>query len=471
MKLFYKGDDFAQKILGSKKVSEGVVYRWSDYAFFHDYDGERFLYHNLTKKMYQLEGEEFAAEPGARFTAEQITGDETLSKLVADRFLVPEDKNETDLYEGYCKIARAMRMKKQGYDFFTILPTTACNARCVYCFEQGMKYVTMTDETVQQTIDFIKKERNPKHPVNFSWFGGEPLIGKNIIDKICSAMREAEIPYTSRMISNGSLIETDLVQKMKDDWNMKMVQITLDGVEEEYNRRKNYYFNYESAYWHVLARIKMLNVNDITVAIRINIDKGNIDGVLTMIGDLKNFIVKPEIVLFDLAPLFDLQESTEGIAVWEKSFQIIDEIRRLGYRVSPHYSIGSPRIHFCMADAPYEALVVNPEGKLYNCEHTEKAYCLGDVWNGVTNAEAVKRLAAVEPAQEQCHGCPYLPECTTFSGCPTVRVDCRYAAQKRAERALTLMIRNLKEKNLKAEEEKAEDENGDENTVISFEDC
>lgn len=469
MKLFYKGDGFAQKVLGSKTLADGIAYRWSNYAIFHECDGERYLYHNLTKKLYQLEDEGFDVQRTARFSAEQIAADENLTQLVNERFIVPENSNESAVYEGFCKIARAMKMKKQGYTSFTILPTTACNARCVYCFEQGMKYVTMTDETVQQTIDFIKKVRNPQKPVVFSWFGGEPLIGKNIIDKICSGMREAEIPYTSRMISNGSLIENDLVQKMKEDWHLKTVQITLDGVEEEYNRRKNYYFNYESAYWHVLARIKMLNVNDVTVAIRINIDKENIDGVLTMIDDLKNFIVKPELVFFDLAPLFDLQESTEGITVWEKSFKIIDEIGKQGYHVAPHYSVNSAKYHFCMADAPYMALVISPEGKLYNCEHIEAAYCLGDIWDGVTNTNAVKRLAAVEPAQEQCRGCFSLPNCTTFSGCDTVRVDCRYAETKRLNRALNQFIRNIKSK--KAEKEKDEEKDEEENSELPLENC
>ena len=52
--------------------------------------------------------------------------------------MVPEHKNEAESGVSFCKIARALKMKKEGYSSFTILPTTACNAWCVYCFEQEL---------------------------------------------------------------------------------------------------------------------------------------------------------------------------------------------------------------------------------------------------------------------------------------------------------------------------------------------
>ena len=95
-----------------------------------------------------------------------------------------------------------------------------------------MKYVTMNDDTVEQTIEFIKKSRNPKEPVRFSWFGGEPLVGEKIIDRICDGMREAGIEFDSNMVTNSALITEDTIKKMKNDWNLTTMQITLDGVEE-----------------------------------------------------------------------------------------------------------------------------------------------------------------------------------------------------------------------------------------------
>ena len=442
MKVFYDGDKFTQSVLGKKQVNAGKTYRWSVYAVPHSVDGNDYLYNNFTKKIFLLEGEAFDVQPDKRYSADEINADSNLKLLVEENFILPEEKRESDIYESYCKIARAVKMKRDGYISYTILPTTTCNARCVYCYEQGIEYVTMSDETVAQVIEFIKKTHNRKNPINITWFGGEPLIGEKMIDKICAAMREADIEYGCRMVSNGALITDDIVKKMRDDWKLHHIQITLDGVEEEYNRRKNYYFNYESAYWHVLSRIKKVNEAGIFINIRVNMDSGNIDGVLQMIEDVKAFIPNPEDVSFDLVPLFDLQASENGLEVWDKSFAIADNIMAQGLRVARHHSISKANFHYCMADAPYATIVIAPDGKLYNCENIRSFDSVGDVVNGITNPEYIAKLYEVEPAMEQCKDCVSLPECTTFTRCSHVRVNCKFALRKRMERALDRVIRH-----------------------------
>ena len=440
MKTIFEGDKLVRSVIGAKKVTPDNTYRWSDYIVPHSVNGKSYLFNSFTKISYLLEGEDFETAPAARFSSEQVEADENLKQLVADSALVPENKDETEIYEAFCKIARALTTKKDGYNGFTFLPTTACNARCVYCFEQGMKYVTMSDETLEQAIRFIKKSRNPKRSVRLSWFGGEPLVGKKIIDRVCSSLRNDGIEFKCRMITNGSLVTSEIIEKMHNDWNLDRVQITLDGCEEEYNRRKNYYFDYESAYWHVLSRIKLLNKNGIKVTIRVNIDEGNVDTVPQMIEDLKNFIVNQKNISFDLTPLFNVQESPEGIEVWKKCMDISDLIESNGFRVARHFSVSKTKYNLCMADNPYSSLVISPEGKLFACEHIEAFESLGDVWNGVTNLKLVKRLYDVEPAKEKCRGCFALPNCTTFSGCNVNRVDCRYVAGSNLKRLLDKML-------------------------------
>ena len=464
MKLIYKGDSLVHSILGDKQLTADT-YRPSVFVLCHEQDGKRYLYHNFTKKLWETEDESLDLSEAARFSPETIKNDSTLLQLVKDSFLVPVDKDETATYVSFCKIARAMKMKKKGYSTFTILPTTACNARCFYCYEEGIEFVTMTDETVDQVIAFIKKTRNPDEKVNFSWFGGEPLIGEKTIDKICAAMRRENIPYRSRITTNGSLITESIAKKMRDDWRLDHVQITLDGVEEEYNRRKNYYFNYDSAYWHVLSRIKLINENEIFLTIRVNVDASNIDGVPQMVADLKNFLPHPELVSIDIAPLFDLQASASGLEIWDKSFRLGEWLREQQIRVAPHYTPRKARYYFCMADSPYNAIVIAPDGKLYNCENFMSFESVGDVWEGVTNESYIKGLQDVEPAREQCRGCFSLPECTTFSRCGHPRVDCKYATRKRAERALTVLIRHY------TKQQAAEEETETEETEITSENC
>ena len=118
-----------------------------------------------------------------------------------------------------------------------------------------------------------------------------------------------------------------------------------------------------------------------------------------------------------------------------------------------------------MADSPYRAIVIAPDGKLYNCENIMSFDSVGDIWEGITNEDYIKGLFAVEPAREQCKGCFSLPECTTFSRCGHPRVDCKYAARKRAERAVTALIRHC------IAQQKQEEEPETEETEVNSDNC
>lgn len=459
MQLIFHGDTKLQTVLGKKQVTPGTDYRWSVFTMLHMFEGKPHLFNNLSKQIYLLENEAFDYVADARFTADQVSADAALTTLVADGFLVHEDKDEAKAYENYCKLMRAMLPK--GYNKYTILPTTACNARCAYCFEAGIPFVSMNDETVEQTIAFIKKMRDPNKPVRFSWFGGEPLMGEKIIDKIVDSLIADGITVQSTMISNGSLITEENIRKMRDKWNLRHIQITLDGTEEQYNQRKNYVFNYKSAYWHVLSRIKMVNENGIRLTIRINIDHENAGGVPTMMDDLKNFITDPSTVVFDIVPLFDLQAGDNPQKIWDRSFAIADAIREKGFVATAHYRIQKTRINFCMADRPYNALVITPDGKLYPCEHVQAVESYGDVWNGFTRPDLMQKANTVEPARPECRDCISLPNCTTFTGCPNHKEDCKYSERRRLERAIDFALRYMQKLKTTSLEENEPEEDED----------
>lgn len=67
---------------------------------------------------------------------------------------MPADKDECAYYNQISSLMRVYSRKK-GIRGYTILPTLGCNARCVYCYEEGMQQVTMTPEIVEQAIRFI----------------------------------------------------------------------------------------------------------------------------------------------------------------------------------------------------------------------------------------------------------------------------------------------------------------------------
>jgi len=212
-----KPDAALAKFLPPASPRPGIKYIPSQYALPFTHGGKDYIFHNLTKQC--VEG---ALPASAR-------AGEGWDELIAAHFLVPENKDECAWYNQISALMRAYSRKK-GIRGYTILPTFGCNARCVYCYEEGMKQVTMTPEIEEQVIRYILGTHEGDK-VKLSWFGGEPLLGVRTIDRVCEGMREAGLDYKSSMISNGSLITPEIVKKMASDWNLSHIQISMDGAD------------------------------------------------------------------------------------------------------------------------------------------------------------------------------------------------------------------------------------------------
>ena len=252
-----KPDAALQKLLPPVSPRPDINYVPSKYALPFAHGGKQYVFHNLTKQC--IEG---VLPASAR-------AGEGWDELIAARFLVPEDKDECALYNQVSALLRALNREK-GLADYTILPTLGCNARCVYCYEAGREQVAMTPETVEQVIRFILDTRG-EDPVRLNWFGGEPLLMVKTIDRVCEALRAAGVAYKSSMVSNGSLVTPEIIERMTGDWRLDHIQISMDGAEGDYISRKRYYADRD--YYHrVMESISALSAAGIRVAVRCNVD-------------------------------------------------------------------------------------------------------------------------------------------------------------------------------------------------------
>ena len=64
-----------------------------------------------------------------------------------------------------------------------IAVTLLCNMDCPYCFE-NKKNITITKEIEDNLISFIDKNTPNEGSLNISWFGGEPLLQKDLIYRL-----------------------------------------------------------------------------------------------------------------------------------------------------------------------------------------------------------------------------------------------------------------------------------------------
>ena len=400
-----KMDALLQKLLPPQKLRPDVLYRPSQFAL---QVGHR-VWNTLTQECLETE------LPQAAYAGQGC------DELIRRYFLVPEGKDECGFYESISSLTRAYH-HKAGYRGYIILPTLGCNARCVYCYEQGMRQIGMTPEIVEQTIRFIL-DTHAEETIHIGWFGGEPLLRPDVIDTICTAMEEAGLSCETSMISNGSLITPEILAKMTGPWKLHRIQLSMDGAEEDYIQRKRY-DSYQDQYHRVLESADQLAQAGVHVIIRCNVDLNNWDRIDLSLEDLKACIHHKALVGIYFCPLNEVRTSEEDIALWTRIAELRSRYEESGFRMSESIcGNGRFRVFHCMADM--NRVLISPDGGLYPCEHCPPEARYGDIWHNVTRPDVKDAFSRTDRTREKCRKCPYLPVCTSFAACPVQDTHCR----------------------------------------------
>lgn len=193
---------------------------------------------------------------------------------------------------------------KNIVDSFVILPTTACNARCFYCYEAGAWVINMDCDTAEATADYIINVSNGKD-VTLQWFGGEPLCNTGAINRITDRLAENGIAYKSTMTTNGYLFDGALIKTAVDKWKLKSVQITLDGLAETYNKVKSFKNGDENAFDRVINNINLVTEAGINVKIRLSMDFHNSEELFALAEYLKKQLKNIHKVCLYVTPLYE----------------------------------------------------------------------------------------------------------------------------------------------------------------------
>lgn len=368
---------------------------------------------------------------------------------LSDRwFFVPEETKEKE-YADLVKWVLATRQKKtNAITSYTIFPTTDCNARCFYCFELGRSRIPMSQETAEKVAQYIASHCGDK-PVKLMWFGGEPLYNRPAIDTICNGLRQLGVEFKSTMVSNGYLFDEEIVRAAVDDWNLKNVQITLDGTEAVYNKAKAYIYRDGSPYQIVLNNIGRLLDAKVRVIVRCNMDLYNADDLLNLVEELaQRFVNKNGLYvyahhIFDgKIPMAQMHTSEE----WEKRDQAM---RLLEEKIEQHGLMAhggiskNIKMNHCMADSG-RSVTILPDGNVGLCEHFSESEFIGHIDREGFDQSAVADWKATTPQIPECEHCFYYLDCVILKKCPNSSECYPQYRQERYRRLQRQMVNTYK---------------------------
>ena len=422
MKILKDGMANVAKIINKKTLSEEKQYRMSQFVFYYK-ENSRFLLQNImTDEVTELTETEWNAVEDLKkepHSYEYLVSN-GLTELAVKRYIVESDTDDVKQYQQTVFLLKTISGKSKGLKNYTILPTTGCNARCIYCYEEGYEVKTMTEETAEKLVDFIC-ETKQDDTIHLNWFGGEPLSGANIIRNICSGLQEKGVSYFSTMVTNASLMTKEMAHEAKELWKLRSVQISLDGVKEDYTVRKAYYNPEKHNYDVVMQAVHYLLDEGIKVNMRVNVDFDNIKRIRAFLEEIKAEFDDTKNITLYFVPLYQAQKSDKIMELYQELFRLTAYQKELG--IEPTKMDGSKRgvlLNRCMADSLDKCITITPDGKFNNCEHLCPENSWGNVFEGVTNKARFDEMSQTAPIDEKCSKCQFLPFCTPFykNGCP-----------------------------------------------------
>ena len=338
--------------------------------------------------------------------------------------IVDDDIDELDLIQFYRNCGKFNTSSLA----LTIAPTLDCNFRCPYCYEEHKNGI-MTMQTQDALLSFIGRRISSIKKLDIAWYGGEPLLAKNVIYRLSENMikvcKKTGVRFDAFIITNGSLLtDEDISDFLK--YYIKGAQITIDGPKEIHDKRR-ISCNYQSTYEVIVANINKLLENNINVIVRINIDKLNINMVGELLNELKRKITKYNKIKIDFGKVSvftDICKSVENHCFDNEQYAnvmlpLYEEAWKRGFSMNQMIIYPRLRFNYCCFDY-VNSYVVDVEGNLYKC------------WNHVGNLNMrcgnVRDKENIISGQylrcvqwnpltfDRCRSCNVLPIC--MGGCP-----------------------------------------------------
>lgn len=411
--------EYIDKLWGKQRIERGENYRLMQYVLKIEHDAVLLLHNVVTGQLVILEQKE--ADVISRLPAEHNSD---MDALIADHFLVPLEYDEHEQVLNLRSILQKLTdaKPKTAVTNYTILPTTACNARCYYCFEKGTKFHTMTAETANDVVKYIVENCGDQKEIVITWFGGEPTVAANRIDQISEGIRKQGVKFRSAMITNGYLFDEEMVNRAKRLWNLKSLQITVDGTEESYNKIKAYPGVKGSPYRRVMRNIGLLLNAGIIVGLRMNYDLSNYKEYYSLVEEAIERFGQHKLLSVSAHPVVGKYVNADGVIEHASDEWFLNKQVEMSNIVQSHglrkNELKLPYMNFEACAAYNESAVsITAEGGLVRCpEQFERDQFVGTVKTGVTNRNIIALWKEVAD-YPTCKSCKLFPNCVRLTRC------------------------------------------------------
>lgn len=366
-----------------------------------------------------------------------------LQELIEKRYIVDSALDEVDMFtDNYRKYKEWIQRNETGHIGLTTVASSGCNMACSYCYEINKPIITVSDEVINSIVPFLESmiAASPAIPwktIHNTWYGGEPLLGKNMIGKLTPALTEYahrhNMVYTASIITNGVLLTKETWQFLKDH-HVTHVQVTVDGPKQTHNRHRPLKNPKATNYETILENLAN-KPEEISVTVRVNVDYEVADNIEILFDDLRTKGIWPQRYkefTMDFAWLRTYEEANEANTSlripdyeWDNvKFELkkkkIDYYNRWAkqYGLKPgklSFELKKPSYQDCLSATSPFVLVIDADGYISKCwesvhQENKRIQHISEKFDitKYSRALAFNRFDLLP----DCQDCKYLPFCT-----------------------------------------------------------
>lgn len=362
-------------------------------------------------------------------SSESSCNDEVYQQLARYGFLVSEDCDEKRKREYLI----SNRMNSSTLQM-VIHVTSGCNFRCRYCYMDFSEPRMISEEAQKGIVNYIRKNIMQYTAVAISWFGGEPLMGIDIIQKMSNEIMEicnkTKRTYMAGITTNGYLL-TEKNLKVLSQVKVNNITVTIDGTEKLHDSYR-VLKDGSPTFRKIIENLKMLkekdNRRELTVVLRSNLTKKHLD----FLGEYYNYFDE----LFGDDKRFSLFVRPVGDYGGERIKSMEDDLiafNNMGF-VYDYFANNQRNLKFntnfedlqfggdsCNSRL-YNKFTIGCDGSVHKCDE-DTDYPLGRLSKeGVMYIDEVQYTNwVIAPKNSKCDDCFYSCVCL-MDGCPKMRI-------------------------------------------------